>query len=86
MRSSEETPEDIVDRKEVPEEIELTGVTENPEKEERRRKEKRLRKRLLSNNLPLLPLLRETNQLLPSVKAEEEVLVRVNSDLCNLND
>ena len=25
-------------------------------------------------------------RLLPSVKAEEEVLVKVNSDLCNLND
>ena len=84
MRLPEETPEEDVDKKEVPEEIELKEERESPEKEEKRRKDKRLRKKLLNNSLLLLLLKRK---LLPlSVKAEEEVLVRVNSDLCNLND
>lgn len=86
MRSSEETPEEAVDREEAPEEIELTEGRESPEREEKRRRERRLRRKLLSNSLLLLPLLSKRKQLLPSVKAEEEVLVRVNSDLCNLND
>jgi len=84
MRLSEETTEEAVD-KEDPEEIELTKVTEGPERKEKRRREKRLRKRPLNNSL-LPPPLRVINLPLPSVKAEEEVLARVNSDLCSLND
>ena len=86
-RLSGETPEEVVDREEVPEEIELTEATESPEREEKRRRERRLRRKLLSNSLLLLlPQLRARKPLLPSVKAEEEELVRVNSDLCSLND
>ena len=75
---SEETPEEAEDKEEeVPDKIEEKEVTANPESvNNKRRKRKRLLKTLLSRKRPKL-----MTRLLPSVKAEEEVLVKVNSDV-----
>ena len=71
MRLPEETPEEDVDREEVPEEIELKKERENQEKEEKRRKEKRLRKRLPNNSLLLLLLLPRS---LPTIRSRRRRL------------
>ena len=77
MRSSEETPEEDVDKEELPAVIEQKKENANPESvNNKRRRKKRLLRMLLSKRPP-----RPKTSLLPSVKAEEEELVKVNSDV-----
>ena len=78
MRLSEETPEEVKDKEEeVPDKIEEKEVNASPESvNNKRKKRKKLLKTLLSRKRPKM-----MTRLLPSVKAEEEVLVKVNSDV-----
>lgn len=78
MRLSEETPEEAEDREEDPEEKEEKEENANPESVDNKRK---LRKVLLRPTLPSKKRLRPKTSPLPSVRAEEEALVKVNSDV-----
>ena len=79
-RLSEEEKEEAEDREEDPEEKEEREESANPESVDNKRK---LRKELLRPRLTLLSKkrLRLKIRPLPSVKAEEEELVKVNSDV-----
>ena len=77
MRLSEETPEEDVDKEELLVVIELKEENANPKSvNNKRRRKKRLLKMLLSKRPP-----RPKTSPLPSVRAEEEALVKVNSDV-----